>query len=178
MDSGVVIMIAVITGLLLLAIAIAVLMRRTSLRNRKQYERGLKMVPLLIHLPPSTDDIQQGGRDERDLTEEIVSQAQVMYSILASTLTKGMNANTAMPPFRQSNRPVKKTGIPFTAALSAATNMRMTKPTPSVTTGVTGASLSNRPAMRTARKHGNAPDAVKRIRSLSTPSAMTGANGP
>ena len=36
-------------------------------RERKNYERALKMVPMLIHLPPSTDDIQTGGRDERDL---------------------------------------------------------------------------------------------------------------
>ena len=92
MDAGVVIVITVIVSLLLLAGIIAIFAKISSLRKHKKYERGLKMVPLLIHLPPSTDDIQQGGRDERDLTGEIVSQAQVMYSILASTLTKGMNA--------------------------------------------------------------------------------------
>ncbi|MGF2565440.1 hypothetical protein ACQUWZ_26550, partial [Ralstonia pseudosolanacearum] len=62
-------------------------------RDLKKYERGLKMVPLLIHLPPSTDDIQQGGRDERDVANEVISQAQVMYSIFSSTLTKGMGAS-------------------------------------------------------------------------------------
>ena len=31
-------------------------------RDRKNFERSLKMVPMLIHLPPSTDDIQAGGR--------------------------------------------------------------------------------------------------------------------
>ncbi len=61
-------------------------------RRVKNYERGLKMVPMLIHLPPSTDDIQGGGRDERDVTNEALSQAQVMYSIIASTLTKGFKA--------------------------------------------------------------------------------------
>ncbi len=61
-------------------------------RRAKNYERGLKMVPMLIHLPPSTDDIQGGGRDERDVTNEALSQAQVMYSIIASTLTKGFKA--------------------------------------------------------------------------------------
>ena len=30
-------------------------------REGKELERGLKMVPMLIHLPPQTDDIQ-GGR--------------------------------------------------------------------------------------------------------------------
>lgn len=58
-------------------------------RRRKNYERSLKMVPMLIHLPPRTDDIQGGGRDERDVTNEEISQAQVMYSIISSTLTKG-----------------------------------------------------------------------------------------
>ena len=61
-------------------------------RERKNYERALKMVPMLIHLPPSTDDIQVGGRDERDVTNEELSQAQVMYSIISSTLTKGLKS--------------------------------------------------------------------------------------
>lgn len=57
-------------------------------RMAKNYERGLKMIPMLIHLPPTTDDIQGGGRDERDVTNEALSQAQVMYSIIASTGTE------------------------------------------------------------------------------------------
>lgn len=66
--------------------------RVRKLRDVKEAERGLKMMALLIHLPPSTDDIQGGGRDERDVANEVISQAQVVYSILASTLTKGRNA--------------------------------------------------------------------------------------
>ena len=62
------------------------------LREAKNYERGLKMVPLLIHIPPASDDIQSGGRDERDITEETISQAQVMYNIIASTVTKGFKS--------------------------------------------------------------------------------------
>lgn len=50
------------------------------------------MVPLLIHLPPSSEDVETGSRDERDLTEEILSQAQVMYNIIASTATKGFKS--------------------------------------------------------------------------------------
>ncbi|MET0980436.1 MAG: TraM recognition domain-containing protein [Candidatus Saccharimonadales bacterium] len=65
---------------------------RKTLREAKNYERGLKMVPMLIHLPPSSDDIQSSGRDERDLNEEILSQAQVMYNIIASTATKGFKS--------------------------------------------------------------------------------------
>jgi hypothetical protein len=65
---------------------------RKTLREAKNYERGLKMVPMLIHLPPSSDDIESSGRDERDLNEEILSQAQVMYNIIASTATKGFKS--------------------------------------------------------------------------------------
>lgn len=58
-------------------------------RDYKNYERALKMVPMLIHLPPSTSDIEGGGRDERDVLNEQISQAQVMYSVISSTLKKG-----------------------------------------------------------------------------------------
>lgn len=66
---------------------------RKLLREQKNYERGLKMVPLYIHLPPSSEDIQGNGRDVRDVTEENISKAQVLYSIIASTLTKGFKSS-------------------------------------------------------------------------------------
>lgn len=62
---------------------------RSTLREAKNYERGLKMVPMFIHLPPPSDDIEKGARDERDLTDEVLSEAQVMYNIISSTATKG-----------------------------------------------------------------------------------------
>lgn len=65
---------------------------RQSLREAKNYERGLKMIPMRIHLPPSSDDIEGGGRDARDVTQEAISQAQVMYNIIASTATKGFKS--------------------------------------------------------------------------------------
>lgn len=65
---------------------------RRTLREAKNYERGLKMVPMLIHLPPSSEDVTSSGRDARDLTEEVLSQAQVMYNIIASTATKGFKS--------------------------------------------------------------------------------------
>lgn len=65
---------------------------KKTLREAKNYERGLKMVPMLIHLPPSSEDIDNNGRDERDITEEVLSQAQVMYNIIASTATKGFKS--------------------------------------------------------------------------------------
>lgn len=61
-------------------------------REAKNYERGLKMVPMLIHLPPSGDDIEVGARDERDVTDEMLSHAQVMYNIISSTAIKGFKS--------------------------------------------------------------------------------------
>jgi hypothetical protein len=66
---------------------------RKLLREQKNYERGLKMVPLLIHLPPSSEDIQAGGRDTRDVVEENISRAQTLYTIIASTFKKGFKNN-------------------------------------------------------------------------------------
>jgi len=62
---------------------------RRNLREQKNYERGLKMVPLLIHLPPPSEDIESTGRDTRDLVDENISKAQVIYNIVASTVQKG-----------------------------------------------------------------------------------------
>ncbi len=87
METWVVALIMVIAIILLVAIVFGT--KISKLRKAKKYERGLKMVPLLIHLPPTTDDIEAGGRDKRDITTEAVSKAQVMYSILSSTITKG-----------------------------------------------------------------------------------------
>lgn len=62
---------------------------RSVLREQKNFERGLKMVPLLIHLPPVSDDTEVGQRDVRDVNEENISKAQTLYSIISSTLRKG-----------------------------------------------------------------------------------------
>jgi hypothetical protein len=58
-------------------------------REQKNYERGLKMVPLLIHLPPPSTDTDVGSRDERDVTDETISKAETLYNIIASTTQKG-----------------------------------------------------------------------------------------
>ncbi len=61
---------------------------KRSYRDQKNYERGLKMVPLLIHLPPTSQDVEAGSRDSRDAVDENISRAQVLYNILASTFRK------------------------------------------------------------------------------------------
>jgi hypothetical protein len=90
MKSWVVIAIGI--GAVIILAAIILASHIGKLRKAKKYERGLKMVSLLIHLPPSTDDIDGGGRDKRDIATEAISKAQVMYSILSSTLTKGFKS--------------------------------------------------------------------------------------
>ncbi len=90
--TGVFITIFIVVSLAILFGVFGFYTYRATLREAKNYERGLKMVPLLIHLPPASDDIDGNGRDKRDLTEEVLSQAQVMYNIIASTATKGFKS--------------------------------------------------------------------------------------
>ena len=74
------------------AATFAIFQYKNGVQEAKNYERGLKMVPLYIHIPPASDDLDKGGRDERDLTEEVLSQAQVMYNIISSTATTGFRS--------------------------------------------------------------------------------------
>lgn len=85
----VVLIFVIFVAALLIGGPIAYVHSRNLLREQKNYERGLKMVPLLIHLPPPSDDREAGGRDERDMIDENISKAQIMYGIIASTLEKG-----------------------------------------------------------------------------------------
>jgi hypothetical protein len=85
--SGIFLLVAVVSGFFMFIVS------RKKLREAKNYERGLKMVPLLIHLPPPSSDIEAGGRDNRDLADENISRAQVLYDILASIAKKGFKTN-------------------------------------------------------------------------------------
>ncbi|MCA9326559.1 ATP-binding protein [Candidatus Saccharibacteria bacterium] len=88
-------MTALLTIFVLLLIAAAVvgpivfMQVRKTRRRLKNFERSLKMVPMLIHLPPPSDDIESNGRDVRDVVDETISKAQIIYNIIASTLQKG-----------------------------------------------------------------------------------------
>jgi hypothetical protein len=83
----------IIFVLILIAGPIVFLQIRKTFREQKNYERGLKIVPILIHLPPPSDDTDLGGRDVRDVTEETISKAQIIYNIIASTVQKGFKSN-------------------------------------------------------------------------------------
>ncbi len=77
----------------LIAGPIIFLQARKTFREQKNYERGLKIVPLLIHLPPPSDDTELGSRDVRDVTDETISKAQIIYNIIAGTLKKDFKSN-------------------------------------------------------------------------------------
>lgn len=83
-------LVALLVFILLISTGAAVtyIYLRRSYREQKNYERGLKMVPLLIHLPPTSQDVEAGSRDSRDAVDENISRAQVLYNILASTFRK------------------------------------------------------------------------------------------
>jgi len=90
-------LVTVLTILIVLVVVVALLVfvfsqYKKTLREAKNYERGLKMIPIHIHIPPSGEDVEANGRDERDITEEVLSQAQVMYNIISSTATKGFKS--------------------------------------------------------------------------------------
>ncbi len=57
-------------------------------QSKIKFERGLEIVPLLIHLPPSSEDTDVNGRDIRDVVDENISRAQIIYNIIASTAQK------------------------------------------------------------------------------------------
>jgi hypothetical protein len=89
------ILLIIIFSILLIALVVAPIIymqARKRIREQKNYERGLKMVPLLIHLPPMSEDADLAGRDVRDLIDENISKAQVIYNIIASTIQKGFKA--------------------------------------------------------------------------------------
>lgn len=81
-----------IVAAVVVAIIIGFFQYRRVNREAKNYERGLKMVSMLIHLPPISEDLEGGTRDQRDITDEIISQAQVMYNIISSTARKGFRS--------------------------------------------------------------------------------------
>jgi len=87
------IILAVILALVLVTVPIIFLQTRKTFREQKNYERGLKMVPLLIHLPPPSEDTDVGQRDTRDVIDETISRAQLIYNIIASTAQKGFKSS-------------------------------------------------------------------------------------
>jgi hypothetical protein len=92
--GGVVFLVAlfIVAGVVLGTIAFVAY--RRVLRRAKGVERGLKMVPLLIHLPPPSDDVENSGtRTEADVMRARVAEAQSLYDLLAGTAQTGFKSN-------------------------------------------------------------------------------------
>jgi hypothetical protein len=90
--TALLIILATLFLLALIAAPIVYLQTRKTFREQKNYERGLKVVPLLIHLPPPSEDTEVGSRDVRDVTDETISKATIIYNIIASTIQKGFKS--------------------------------------------------------------------------------------
>lgn len=87
------IMLVTIIVLMLASLSVvAFLAYRRVLRRSKAIERGLKMVPLLIHLPPPSDDSEVSNRDVREVIKEKVSQAEILYELINGTASKGFKS--------------------------------------------------------------------------------------
>ncbi|HSX43060.1 MAG TPA: ATP-binding protein [Candidatus Saccharimonadales bacterium] len=83
----------IIIGIIFLAVLViagpvAFLKFRRASQEDVAYERSLEMVPVLIHLPPLSEDTETNGRDLRDIVDENISKAQIIYNIIASTTQK------------------------------------------------------------------------------------------
>jgi len=87
-------LVLIVGGLTLLSfLALSIFFHARKLyREQKNFERGLKMVPMLIHLPPRSSDTEVGSRDARDVLDETISKAETLYDIIASTVQKGFKS--------------------------------------------------------------------------------------
>lgn len=70
--------------------ALGLLIFRNHRNRAKSIERGLKMVPIHIQLPPASDDTEGGSRDEREVMREKIAQAESLYTLLSGTAKSGL----------------------------------------------------------------------------------------
>lgn len=87
-----ILLLTILLAVLLTLAGVAYIVYRSTLRHAKSIERGLKIVTLLIHLPPSSEDTEVGSRDVRDVVEEKLSQTETLYNVLSSTAQKGFKS--------------------------------------------------------------------------------------
>jgi len=81
-------------GLLLLSLAglVSIYFYKKTKGYKKQLERSLKMVPLLITVPREmgSKDMQGRTRDDREATKEVISFMETFYANLSVTYKKGI----------------------------------------------------------------------------------------
>jgi hypothetical protein len=90
--GGLIFVLIILAILGLIGAPVAYMQARKVFREQKNYERGLKMIPMLIHLPPQSEDAEASNRDVREIVDENISKAQVLYNIIASSLQKGFKS--------------------------------------------------------------------------------------
>lgn len=90
--SAAIFILVVLLTLIVIGLPLAYAQIRKIFREQKNFERGLKMVPILIHLPPQSEDTEIANRDVRDVVDENISKAQILYNILSSSLKKGFKS--------------------------------------------------------------------------------------
>lgn len=66
---------------------VAFFVYRRILRRAKDIERSLKMVPVLIKLPPAQND-QNSSRDQREEIKENIAKAEGVFNLLSGVATK------------------------------------------------------------------------------------------
>lgn len=89
MEVGIIIGIIFVAALVTLGLMLFIRLR-SGTQEDVIYERAVEMVPVLIHLPPISEDTEANGRDVRDLVDENISKAQIIYNIISSTAQKNM----------------------------------------------------------------------------------------
>lgn len=83
-------MIVVFVLIIMVVLTVAFFVVRRIFRRAKEIERSLKMVPLLIKLPPA-EAAEASARDNRELIKENIARAEGLFNIVAaigSTKTK------------------------------------------------------------------------------------------
>lgn len=81
------VLILIVGSLLALALlGVGFWLWRRHLQHAKDIERSLKMVPLMLKLPPQEAD-EVNGRDEREKIRENIAQAEGVYSLLSGIAT-------------------------------------------------------------------------------------------
>jgi hypothetical protein len=59
--------------------------------HKKQVERSLKMIPLLVKIPKESGQEKiEGNRDQRDVSQEFIATAEAMYNTLFSIYKGGI----------------------------------------------------------------------------------------
>ena len=79
-------MVVILVGFLIVLGLIAFFVLRGRARHAKDIERSLKMVPLLLKLPPAEPEEIQ--RDDRELIKENIAKAEGIFTLLSGIRTK------------------------------------------------------------------------------------------